>query len=129
MSIPSSLNGFDVDAAIARMLGQPELWWTAVGLFVQHFADWENEWLAVRGDDAQESKKVHALRSAAANIGADKLSCGAAVLEDLIVMRLAGKDIFIPPSVRWYVQDCFREVWRSASDARLRDSLSLEKSA
>lgn len=122
MCFPSSLKGFDVDAAVERMLGQHELWWAAVGLFVQHFADWEGEWLAARGDDALECKKVHALRSAAANVGANKLSCAAAVLEDLIVMRLAGKSILIPSSVRWYVQDCFREVWRSASDAGLRHS-------
>lgn len=127
MSIPTSLKGFDVDAAVERMLGQPELWWTAVGLFVQHFAGWEGEWLAARGDDALECKKVHALRSAAANIGANKLSCAAAVLEDLIVMRLAGKSILVPPSIRWYVQDCFREVWRSASEAGVRHSVLLDK--
>lgn len=124
MSAPSSLKGFDVAAAVERMLGQPELWWAAVGLFVQHFAGWEGEWLASRGDDVQECKKVHALRSAAANIGADKLSCAAAVLEDLIVMRLAGKNLLVPPSVRWYVQDCFREAWRAASDAGLTHSVS-----
>jgi HPt (histidine-containing phosphotransfer) domain-containing protein len=127
MSIPSSLKGFDVDAAVERMLGQTELWWAAVGLFVQHFADWEGLWLAARGDDAQECKKVHALRSAAANVGANKLACAAAVLEELIAMRLAGKNVVIPPSVRWYVQDCFREVWSSASEAGVRHSVLLDK--
>jgi hypothetical protein len=127
MSVPSSLKGFDVDAAVERMLGQTELWWAAVGLFVQHFADWEGQWLAARGDDAQECKKVHALRSAAANVGANKLSCAAAVLEELIVMRLAGKSVLIPPSIRWYVQDCFREVWSSASEAGVRHSVLLDK--
>jgi len=123
MDIPLSLKGFDVELAIERMLGQPELWWEAVGLFVQHFSAWENEWLAARGDDELERKKVHALRSAAANVGANKLSCAAAVLEELISMRLAGKRVIIPSSVRWYVQDCFREVWHSASDARLHQSI------
>lgn len=124
MSLPSSLKGFDVDAAVERMLGQRDLWWAAVGLFVRHFADWEVEWLAARGDDALECKKVHAVRSAAANIGANKLSCAAAVLEDLMLMRLGGKSVLVPPSVRWYLQDCFREVWRSASEAGQRHPLA-----
>lgn len=123
MSLPSSLNGFDVEAAVERMLGQAELWWAAVGLFVQHFADWEAEWQAVCDDDAQECKKVHALRSAAANIGADKLSCAAAVLEELLAIRLTGKSVPVPPSIRWYVQSCFREAWRSASEAGMRHAV------
>jgi len=126
MTIPLTLKGFDVELAIERMLGQPALWWEAVGLFVRHFPAWESEWLAARGDDELERKKVHALRSAAANVGANKLSCAAAVLEELISMRLAGKHIIIPSSVRWYVQDCFREVWHSASDAQLHQSIKVE---
>ena len=69
-SIPSSLAGFNVDAAVGRMFGRRELWWETVELFFAHHATWENEWLLSRGDDALERKKVHALRSAAANIGA-----------------------------------------------------------
>lgn len=123
MSAPLSLNGFDVGSAVERMLGQSELWWEAVGLFVQHFAAWDEDWLASRGNDEVERKKVHAIRSAAANVGANKLSCAAAVLEELLMIRLSGRPVEIPPSVRWYVQDCFREVWQSASDARLRESM------
>ena len=90
MNAPLTLNGFDVGLAVERMLGQSDLWWQAVGLFVQHFATWERDWLASRGDDAVECKKVHALRSAAANVGATRLSCAAAVLEELIEIRSGG---------------------------------------
>lgn len=123
MLIPKSIQGFDIDAAVERMLGQPVLWWQALGLFVQHFFEWEREWLVTRGDDEAERKKVHAVRSAAANVGADKLSCAAAVLEELLSMRLAGQQVVVPPSVRWYLQDCFREAWRAASEAKLRASM------
>lgn len=123
MSAPSFLTGFDVAPAVERMLGQAELWWRAVGLFVEHFAEWERDWLAARGDDALERKKVHALRSAAANVGANRLSCAAAVLEELIEIRLQGKPLDVPPSVRWYLQDCFREAWRAASEAKARELL------
>lgn len=129
MSAPSSLSGFDVGPAVERMLGQSDLWWQAVGLFVQHFSAWEPDWLASRGDDAAERKKVHALRSAAANVGANKLACAAAVLEELIALRQNGKQVDIPPSVRWYVQDCFHEAWRAASDAQLRESIERGTSA
>lgn len=120
MQIPSSLSGFNVTAAVERMLGQSELWWQALGLFVQHFADWERDWLSARGDDELERKKVHALRSAAANVGADRLSCAAAVLEELLALRLSGKPVPVPPSVRWYLQDSFQAAWRAAHQARLR---------
>ncbi|MGE5471505.1 MAG: hypothetical protein ACM3X0_11970 [Bacteroidota bacterium] len=119
MAVPSALKGFSIGPAVARMLGQTGLWWEAVGLFVEHFANWENDWLASRGDDALEQKKVHALRSAAANVGADRLACAAAVLEELIEIHRTGKAVDIPPSVRWYLQDCFREAWRAAADAQL----------
>jgi len=123
MSLPSSLNGFDVEAAVERMLGQADLWWAAVELFVQHFANWEAEWQAACGDDALECKRVHALRSAAANVGANKLSCAAAVLEELLKMRMAGKGVQVPSSIRWYLRDCFREAWRSASEAGVRHAI------
>lgn len=121
MPVPTSLHGFDVAPAVDRMLGQPELWWQAVGLFVEHFAEWEPAWLATRGDDAAESRQVHALRSAAANVGASHLSCVATVLEELLSIRLAGRPVSVPASLRWYLQDCFREVWQSAAEARLGD--------
>ena len=114
---PVHLPGFEVDYAVNRMLGQPELWWQAVGLFIQHFADWENQWQATRGDLAAEGKCVHALRSAAANVGANHLCCVAGVLEELLAKAVGGQARAVPPSIRFHLQDCFREVWRTATDA------------
>lgn len=119
LSIPRQIKGFDVAAAVERMLGREDLWWEALGLFLQHYATWEKEWLAARGDDALECRLVHAMRSAAANVGASRLSCAAAVLEELLQINLNGRAVTIPSSVRWYLQDCWREVWREASRARL----------
>ena len=129
MPAPTSLHGFDVAPTVDRMLGQPELWWQAVGLFVEHFAEWEPAWLATRGDDAAECRQVHALRSAAANVGASHLSCVATVLEELLSIRLAGRPVPVPASLRWYLQDCFREVWQSAAEARLGDCLPAARAA
>jgi HPt (histidine-containing phosphotransfer) domain-containing protein len=115
---PASLPGFEVGHTVERMLGQPELWWQAVGLFVAHFADWETEWQASQCDPASERKCVHALRSAAANIGAHHLSCVAGVLEKLLARQLAGDHSRpISPSIRCYLQDNFRQLWRTARDA------------
>lgn len=117
---PSELTGFAVALAVERMLGQPLLWWEAVGLFVDHFADWETQWQAAQGDDAAEQRCIHALYSSAVNVGANHLSCVAASLEQLLRKRCAGLDAPIPPSLRWYLQDCFRETWRAAALARRR---------
>lgn len=118
MSIPFSLNGFNVDAAVSRMLGRPDLWWEAVGLFYEHYADWEREWLAAHGDDMQERRKVHALRSAAANVGAERLAEAAAALDELLSIRLGGCLAPVPASVRTSLQECYREVWRSLCEVQ-----------
>lgn len=115
---PSNLAGFNVAHAVERMLGQPTLWWEALGMFVHHFADWETEWQASQGNNEAERRLVHALRSSAANVGADHLSCIAATLEELLAKRCVGQGTAIPPSVRWYLKDCFRETWRSAASAK-----------
>lgn len=115
---PTQLAGFEVDYAVGRMLGNPDMWWQAVGLFIQHFADWDNQWQASRGNPQAESKCVHALRSAAANVGANHLSCVAGVLEELLLKAADGQPgPAIPPSLRFYLQDCFKQVWRTATDA------------
>jgi HPt (histidine-containing phosphotransfer) domain-containing protein len=121
MSIPPSLDGFDVAEAVARMLDQPALWWQAVGLFVDHFSDWETEWQASIGDDALERKLVHALRSAAANVGAYSVVDKAGALEDRLLVRLAGGPGEVPGVLRQGVQREFRRAWQVAADARQKD--------
>lgn len=117
MSVPRTLDGFDVTAAVARMLDQPLLWWQSVGLFVAHFADWEAAWQASIGDHAQEQKRVHALRSAAANVGAMVLAEAAAAVEDQLLKCQAGQAASVPDSLRQCLLDSFRRTWSSAAVA------------
>lgn len=117
MSVPRSLDGFDVAAAVARMLDQPMLWWQAVGLFVEHFADWEQAWQESVGDHAQEQKRVHALRSAAANIGATALAEAAAALESQLLKCQAGQATSVQESLRQRLHASFRQTWLSAAEA------------
>ena len=117
MSVPRTLDGFDVTAAIERMLDQPMLWWQAVGLFVEHFADWEQGWQESVGDHAREQKRVHALRSAAANVGATALAASAADLENQLLKCLAGQEIAVPDGLRQDLQQAFRQTWHSAAGA------------
>ena len=114
---PTAIAGFDVAQAVARMLGQPTLWFEALHLFVQHFANWEVDWQKAQGDDASERKCVHALRSGAANIGANQLSAVAAALEEFLALRCAGQTEVIPESSRADLKECFRQDWQAAADA------------
>ena len=118
MSIPRTLDGFDVTAAVTRMLDQPLLWWQAVGLFVEHFADWERTWQDSIGDPVREQKRVHALRSAAANVGATALSEVAAALEDQLLKCQAGEATSVSEISRQHLLDSFRQTWLSAAGAR-----------
>lgn len=117
MSVPRTLDGFDVTAAVARMLDQPSLWWQAIGLFVTHFADWEQTWQAAIGDDVLEQKSVHALRSAAANVGAQALAEAAASLEAQLLKKREGLVVSVPDSLRATLQASFRQAWLSAAEA------------
>lgn len=117
MVVPDSLDGFDVSAAVGRMLNQPTLWWQAVALFVTHFADWEAAWRASIGDDPLERKQVHALRSAAANVGAREIAASAGALEDSLLARLAGGTDGIPEALRARLLADFRHAWQVAADA------------
>lgn len=105
MNIPEQLEGFDVVDAVDRMLGQPQLWWQAVRLFANHFADWEERWLKAQDDPLGERRLVHALRSAAGNIGAVQLTAQAAALERAL---LAG--VPLETAQRERLGTCFRQV-------------------
>lgn len=115
---PDELAGFNVAHAVERMLGEPALWWEAVAMFVQHFADWEAQWQATEGNCEAERRCVHALYSAATNVGADHLACVAASLEALLAKCGNGQNTTLPPGMRWYLRDCFRATWRSAATAQ-----------
>ena len=97
MSKLPSIDGFDVKAAVARMLGEPELWWQALALFDTHFGSWDSDWRTAQGDIALERRKVHSLRSAAANIGAVRLALDAEVLETFL---LANPDAAATPTAQ-----------------------------
>ena len=99
------------------MLGQPMRWFEARHLFIQHLDSWEDDWQKVQGDDAAERKCVHALRSGAANIGANQLSAVAAALEEFLALRCAGQTEVIPESSRADLKECFRQDWQAAADA------------
>lgn len=119
MSIPRSLDGFDVMAAVERMLDQPTLWWQALGLFVAHFSDWEQGWQACIGDEVLERKRVHAVRSAAANVGAVRLAESASALEVWLLARQAGTGTAggDAGALRRQVQVDFRQSWQAAAEA------------
>lgn len=115
MPAPKSLPGFNVAAAVHRMLDQPELWWQSVGLFVEHFSGWSKDWHATVGDVILERKKVHALRSAAANVGAEQLSQAAAALENFLLRPLqASEDGKL---LRKQLEAAFETAWGAASAA------------
>lgn len=118
MIVPRSLDGFDVIASVERMLDQPMLWWEAVGLFVEHFATWEQSWQESIGDDTLERRRVHAVRSAAANVGAKQLAEVAGELEDFLLRRASGDSADVSPDLRQRLRDSFRHAWASAATAR-----------
>lgn len=115
--IPQELDGFDIPAAVARMLDRPELWWQAVGFFVCHFADWKTSWLAAVGEDQAERRQVHAIRSAAANVGAAVLADRAEKLERTLLRRIAGEQIEVPAADREALASAFDLSWGNASAA------------
>ncbi|MCA1938329.1 MAG: Hpt domain-containing protein [Dechloromonas sp.] len=117
MLIPQELEGFDVRDAVARMLDRPELWWQAVGFFVHHFSGWEAAWLEVRDNDQAERRCVHAIRSAAANVGAMRLAALAERLEKILLRRIAGEDVNIPVDLRAELAAAFAQAWKSAEAA------------
>lgn len=117
MLIPQKLDGFDVEDAVARMLDRPELWWQAVGFFVHHFADWKDSWRDAIGDDQAERRQVHAIRSAAANVGAKTLAGQAERMEQILLRRLDGSGDEIPEAWREELASVFDIAWGCAARA------------
>ena len=114
MQIPHLLEGFDVDDAIARMLGRPQLWWQTLGYFVHEFADWPQRWQASQGDAEHERRVVHALRSAAANVGA----------EQILLVGAIGVPGATTES-RIHLLAAFSLCWESAAEAWTRSGATL----
>ncbi len=117
MSALPTLEGFDVKAAVARMLGQPELWWQALALFETHFGGWAEHWPTAGDDPGLERRKVHALRSASANIGAVRLALDAEVLESFLLERPAESDSPVAQGLRRQLQQEFDKVRAEAARA------------
>ena len=124
MQIPHLLEGFDVDDAIARMLGRPQLWWQTLGYFVHEFADWPQRWQASQGDAEHERRVVHALRSAAANVGAQQLADAARRLEQILLAGTVGAPGVVTES-RIHLLAAFSLCWESAAEAWTRSGATL----
>ena len=60
---------------------------------------------------------MHALRSAAANVGAREIAASAGALEDSLLARLAGGTDGIPEALRARLLADFRHAWQVAADA------------
>ena len=124
MQIPHLLEGFDVDDAIARMLGRPQLWWQTLGYFVHEFADWPQRWQASQADAGIERRVVHALRSAAANVGAQQLADAARQLEQILLVGAIGVPGATTES-RIHLLAAFSLCWESAAEAWTRSGATL----
>ena len=99
MLIPRELEGFDVAAAVERMLDRPS---SGAGCRSVRRAFFGLAVALARcsGEDAAERRQVHALRSAAENIGAVRLAAAAASLEAALLGRLAGREVAISDDCR-----------------------------
>lgn len=117
MAIPRVLEGFNVAAAVARMLDDENLWWQSFGLFIEHYADWLQEWETSRSNLVDERKKVHSLRSAAANIGAVRLAAAAEALEDALVGQVF--PAAVTEGLRLALREAYRRTWSIAEAAWL----------
>lgn len=73
--------------------------------------------MAVVGDDDQERRQVHAVGSAAANVGAVRLESAARLLESALLSRLSGSEAPIDEALRRNLVDEFRQAWGVAGSA------------
>ena len=97
------------------MLDQPALWLQALGLFVAHFSDWEEKWQSSLADRNDERRWVHALRSAAANIGAVRLMASATALEKHLQTPADLPDV-VAETMRCRLLEDFRQARRMAAE-------------
>lgn len=126
MPVPDFLDGFEVTDAVGRMLDQPSLWWQALGLFVEHFAAWPAAWQASVGNDAAECRLVHAVGSAAANVGASRLFDASRALEQCLRLRQAGHPAPLAEPLRGQLRMAFDRAW-GAADRALHDARPVGK--
>lgn len=125
--LPNDLPGFEVEAAVARMMDNAELWWRALAIFHVHFGDWKNAWLLSQAERDAERKCVHALRSGAANIGAVRLAAAAAALEYALISADCPSHVL--SSLRATLLECYDQAHSAVASALLNDVPSSAESA
>lgn len=113
--MPKDVAGFEAEQAIARMMDNTELWWRALAIFHAHYEHWEDTWRGSQAEFAAERKCIHALRSAAANVGADRLAAAAAALENALLHAADCPQNLT--SLRAHVLASFLEVRQSTQEA------------
>jgi hypothetical protein len=111
--VPLGLPGFEVDATVERMMGRADMWWRVLEIFHIQFCDWPTRWHQSQALHEDERKAVHALRSAAANIGAVRLAAAAAALENTLMSAACPAPSLT--SLREQLYECFDEAYDSAT--------------
>lgn len=113
--VPKTVPGFNVGQALARMLDNSGLWWQSLAIFYTHYAHWEAAWQRAQAAPESERKCVHALRSSAANVGADQLAAATAKLEQALLHQASSPPDLAP--LRAQVLACFLQARQSAQVA------------
>ena len=111
--LPQDLPGFEVDVTVERMMGRADMWWRVLEIFHVQFCDWPTRWHHSQTVREDERKSVHALRSAAANIGAFRLAAAAAALENALLSAACQTSSLAPLRVALY--ECFDQAYESAT--------------
>ncbi len=125
-SLPRDLPGFDIEETVERMMGRTDMWWRVLEIFHSKFGGWHSSWHESQAVRESERKSVHALRSAAANVGAFRLAESAAALENAL-LEPGGSQSSLT-LLRLQLQESFDEAQRSAAQALGRLSLPEHKS-
>lgn len=111
--VPQDLPGFEVDVTVERMMGRADMWWRVLEIFHVQFCDWPTRWYHSQGVREDERKSVHALRSAAANIGAVRLATAASALESALLSSTCQPSSLA--SLRTQLYQCFDQAYDSAT--------------